>query len=74
MSRVRLQRVWMTTQYARLDTDINCALRRGAWYRVLRLAPLEAVLDVARRELRFIELAGAVLGGLVGVIQMLMLR
>lgn len=40
----------MTTQYARLDTDVNCQLRRGAWYRVLRLAPMEAVLDVARRE------------------------
>jgi len=38
------------TQYARLDTDVNCELRRGAWYRVLRLAQLEAVLDVARRE------------------------
>jgi len=41
----------MTTQYARLDTDVNCQLRRGAWYRVLRLAPMEAVLDVARREI-----------------------
>jgi len=40
----------MITQYARLDADVNCQLRRGAWYRVLRLAQVEAVLDVARRE------------------------
>ena len=31
--------------------DVNCALRRGAWYRVARLAPLVAVLDVNRKPL-----------------------
>jgi hypothetical protein len=41
----------MNPQYARLQTDVPCKLRRGAWYRVLRLAAVEAVLDVARREL-----------------------
>jgi uncharacterized membrane protein YheB (UPF0754 family) len=35
---------------------------------------LEAiVLEVAKREMRFIEVAGGVLGGLVGVVQMLLL-
>jgi len=38
-------------QWGRLQVDVPCALRRGAWYRVARLAPLEAVLDVNRRPL-----------------------
>src|SRR5207237_609700 len=33
-------------QWARLNADLNLRLRRGAWYRVLELHPLEAVLDV----------------------------
>jgi hypothetical protein len=33
-------------QWARLNADLNVRLRRGAWYRVLELRPLEAVLDV----------------------------
>jgi len=33
-------------QWARLNADLNIRLRRGAWYRVLELHPLEAVLDV----------------------------
>jgi hypothetical protein len=33
-------------QWARLQADVNCRLRRGGWYRVLWLAPVEAVLDV----------------------------
>src|SRR5947199_10666339 len=33
-------------QWGRLQVDVNCALRRGAWYRVARLASLEAILDV----------------------------
>lgn len=33
-------------QWARLNADMNLRLRRGAWYRVLELHPLEAVLDV----------------------------
>lgn len=41
----------MSLQFARLQADVPCKLRRGAWYRVLRLAAVEAVLDVARREM-----------------------
>lgn len=37
-------------QWARLNTDLSCGLRRGAWYRVVRLTPDEAVLQVPRRE------------------------
>jgi hypothetical protein len=33
-------------QWARVRIDAECRLRRGAWYRVSRLTPLEAVLDV----------------------------
>ena len=33
-------------KWARLGTDLNVRLRRGAWYRVLELRALEAVLDV----------------------------
>ncbi|HXF94779.1 MAG TPA: hypothetical protein VNI61_01635 [Gemmatimonadales bacterium] len=38
-------------QWGRLQADVNCRLRRGAWYRVLRVAPLEAVVEVNRRPL-----------------------
>jgi hypothetical protein len=34
--------------WARLRVDINCALRRGAWYRVVRFARDQVVLDVMR--------------------------
>jgi hypothetical protein len=34
--------------WARLRVDVNCALRRGAWYRVVRLTRDQAVLDVRR--------------------------
>ena len=37
-------------QWARLNADQSCGLRRGAWYRVVRLTPDEAVLQVPRRE------------------------
>lgn len=37
-------------QWARLNADMSCGLRRGAWYRVVRLTPDEAVLQVPRRE------------------------
>ena len=37
-------------QWARLNADLSCGLRRGAWYRVVRLTPDEAVLQVPRRE------------------------
>ena len=33
-------------QWARLKTDADFRIRRGAWYRILKLGPLEAVLDV----------------------------
>jgi hypothetical protein len=33
-------------QWARLNANLNLRLRRGAWYRVLELRALEAVLDV----------------------------
>jgi hypothetical protein len=36
-------------QWARLQTDVNVKLRRGAWYRILKLGPLEAVVEVNRR-------------------------
>ena len=32
--------------WARLGADLKCPLRRGAWYRVTKLGPLKAVLDV----------------------------
>jgi hypothetical protein len=33
-------------QWARLKANMKCALRRGAWYRILRLTPADAVIDV----------------------------
>ncbi len=33
-------------QWARLRTAVDCPLRRGAWYRVVSLTRLEAVVDV----------------------------
>src|SRR5213593_28610 len=39
-------------QWGRLQVDVNCALRRGAWYRIARLASLEAILDVNHRPLK----------------------
>ncbi|MGH7530984.1 MAG: hypothetical protein ACREMN_11425 [Gemmatimonadales bacterium] len=38
-----------TTEWARLRADETAQLRRGAWYRVVRLTPLEAVVDVNGR-------------------------
>lgn len=38
-------------QYARLGADVDCQLRRGAWYRVVRLGARVAVLDVNREPL-----------------------
>lgn len=37
------------TQWARLRADTSVPLRRGAWYRILRLTPTDAVLDVHQR-------------------------
>lgn len=39
----------MGIQWGRLQTDIHCALRRGAWYRVTDLGGLEATVDVNRK-------------------------
>ena len=39
-------------QWARVRARTNCQLRRGAWYRVVELAPVEVVLEVNRRLLR----------------------
>ncbi len=33
-------------QWARLKADVKCALRKGAWYRILKLTSTEVVLDV----------------------------
>src|SRR5947208_16190694 len=33
-------------QWARLKADVKCALRKGAWYRILKLTPTEVLLDV----------------------------
>lgn len=38
-------------QWARLQTDVNVKLRRGAWYRIVKLGAVEAVLDVNRQPL-----------------------
>ena len=32
--------------WARLQADVNCNLRRGAWYRLLKAEGLAAVVDV----------------------------
>lgn len=34
--------------WARLRVDVNCALRRGAWYRVVLFTHVNAILDVTR--------------------------
>lgn len=36
-------------QWARVRGDVNCNVRRGAWYEVLRLTADEAILEVDRR-------------------------
>src|SRR5213594_1423856 len=32
--------------WARLQADVNCSLRRGAWYRLIKAQGLAAVVDV----------------------------
>ena len=39
-----------STQWARLRPDQTARIRQGAWYRVVRLTPLEAVLDINGRQ------------------------
>ena len=38
-------------KWARLQADVNVQLRRGAWYRVKELGPLETVLEVRGKPL-----------------------
>lgn len=35
-------------QWARVRVDVNCNVRRGAWYEVVKLTPDAAVLDIGR--------------------------
>src|SRR5437773_8684000 len=39
-------------QWARVRGEMNCYIRRGAWYEVLRLTPEEVVIEVNRRPIR----------------------
>ncbi|HZI22282.1 MAG TPA: hypothetical protein VFD76_07180 [Gemmatimonadales bacterium] len=45
--------------WARLRVEVDCGLRRGAWYRVTRFTPSELFLDVQRYPMpvprRFLE-------------------
>ena len=36
----------MSAQWARLHNQIDCPMRRGAWYRTLRVSPETVVVDV----------------------------
>ena len=38
-------------QWARVRAEVNCHVRRGAWLRVIRLTPVEAILEVNQRHL-----------------------
>ncbi len=38
-------------RWGRLQWDVNCHLRRGAWYRVMEEASLQATVDVNRQPL-----------------------
>jgi hypothetical protein len=38
-------------QWARLQTDLNLQIRRGAWYRIRQLGSLEAVIEVRGQQL-----------------------
>lgn len=39
-------------QWARLQVDVNCRLRRGAWYRVADLTPAAVKLDVNHQQVQ----------------------
>src|SRR5438128_846544 len=41
----------MPGMWARLQADLNVRLRRGAWYRIKQLGPLQAVVEVRGRPL-----------------------
>jgi hypothetical protein len=36
-------------QWGRLQADVDCALRRGAWYRVMAIGGLEVTVEVGDR-------------------------
>jgi hypothetical protein len=38
-------------QWASVKTDVKCGLRRGAWYRILKLTGTDAVVDVKGKPL-----------------------
>jgi hypothetical protein len=38
-------------RWGRLQTDVDCKLRRGAWYRVKHVAGLEAIVELNRQPL-----------------------
>ena len=38
-------------QWARVSSDTNCSVRRGAWYQVVRLTADAAILEVGQRSL-----------------------
>src|SRR6266550_4420147 len=48
----------MPGMWARLRADLNLKLRRGAWYRITRLDPLQAVLEVGGRLLGILLTTG----------------
>src|SRR6266702_4219392 len=52
-SRAAYERMGMPPafQWARLKADVKCALRKGAWYRILKLTSTEVVLDVRGKPL-----------------------
>lgn len=36
-------------QWGRLVADVDCSLRRGAWYRVTAIGELQAIVDIGRK-------------------------
>jgi len=49
------------TQWARLREDVDCGLRRGAWYRAVSIGQSEVVLDINGQHrvfpLRYVEVS-----------------
>jgi hypothetical protein len=41
--------------FARLRTDVDLKIRRGAWYRVLDLGDLEAIIEVNKRPVKVLR-------------------
>ena len=42
----------MAGMWARVRADLNIELRRGAWYRITQLGPLQAVVDIRGKALQ----------------------